>query len=113
MNKELTISKVETMVADSVETIYAIHRPDISDTVDRNNLYRGKRTLINVCARFFVYRTLHDIYGFSYRELSAHSGTSTKRIMRAVGKIRDFIFIDPLFINIKKEIDKRITNGLI
>lgn len=101
------------MVCDAVNVTFATMRPDVKRMASTEGLYEGHGYLATATARFFVFRTLHDIYGFSYSELSSLSNIKMRRVMRAVKKIRDGIFLDPLYKQIKNEIDKRVTDGLL
>lgn len=113
MDKTLIVKRVLSLVCDAVNVSFASLRPDVKQMADKDDLFTGHGHLTKVAARHFSLRTLHDIYGFSYSELSQISSLGVRPIMRLVKNVRETVFFDPLSMQIKTEIDKRISEGIL
>lgn len=106
----VNVENIETLVAESVNTVMTSCRKDVKDLACKE-MVLSSNNLPNAIARQFLYRTLHDCYGVSYGHIAKITTKSSGGIMKAVRKVRFLMQKDQLFIKIKQEIERRINGN--
>ncbi len=74
------------------------------------NLFLGTTNIPieRVLSRHFLYYVLKDKCGYTYTEIHCLSGKGMRGIMKAVHKVREYIFMDPLYSIVGKAINKTL-----
>lgn len=103
----VNVEQIKILVSESVNTVMASCRKDVKDLACKEKVL-SSNNLPNAIARQFLYRTLHDYYGMSYGNIAKFTSKSTGGIMKAVRKVRFLMQNDQLFIDIRKEIERRV-----
>jgi hypothetical protein len=85
----------------------AIGEPDVTP----KTLFNGKTQIpvARAAARHFFYCVMHDIYGYSYTQLSKLTGKNSRGIIRAVHKVREYAVTDKLYSVLSDKINNLLN----
>lgn len=115
MNKEAIAKAIERAVCDCVTTVFTVMRPGMLIDADPDTIYQGKTniTLSRACARHFSFYVMHDNFGFTYRQIAMRAGMSERAVMKQVRKVRQMVFIDQVYMELKRLMTLKQEDGIL
>lgn len=114
-NRAYMMDKIEGAVCDAVNITFALLRPEYTDKAEKARLYTGNTNipLIRSVARYYSFYVMHDKYGFTYNRISKRSGKHPNSVMRSVRRVREGIFIDPLYKYVNAIMTDKLNVGIL
>lgn len=105
--------RTEDIVSDvcgAVESVLSACRPGISGPGEPRDIFagRGRIGIGKAMTRQLLFHVLHDRFGWSYGRVARLSGISCRNVKRGVGRARDLVFIDPLYMEAMRIIDDNL-----
>lgn len=107
-------SQIERRTCDIVNGVVAIYKP-MMFPVDKRYMYDGKTNIsfATSIARSYAYYVMHDMFGFTYREIATRAHKSLSSVIKSTRIARQRIYVDTVFSEVHKQMSESITKGLL
>lgn len=112
-NKYL-FEKIERKTCDIVNDVVAIYKP-MSYQVDAHYMYDGKTNVYfaTSVARSYAFLVMHDMFCITYREIAKRARKSMSSVIKSVRRARQQIYVDPIFVEVHKQMSAAIADSML
>lgn len=78
-------------------------------------MYDGKTNVsfATSIARSYAFYVMHDLFGFTYREIATRARKSISSVIKSTRRARQQIYVDTIFSQVNTQMSEAIAKGLL